>query len=285
MCKEDMADMAPQSLTTFGDLLRYLRQRAQLTQEALGSAVGYSRAHVVRLENNQRAPDVVAVRARFPEALQLDEGSEHVLQLIQLAVVARETFGDALASVDVSEVERTKSSSPIPNNLPTLLTSFVGRTRELLELENLLPTTRLLTLTGIGGVGKTRLAFASAAQLLGASCEGICADGVWVAELAPLSDPVTLPQLILAVLGVHEAHDRPALTTLIEALHSQHVLLILDNCEHMVEACAHLVEAVLRQSPGVRILTTSRETLGIAASWSGACLRFRRRTQSSNGLH
>ena len=123
-----MADLATHTLTTFGDLLRHLRQRAQLTQEELGRAVGYSRTYVVRLERNQRTPDVSAVRARFPEALHLQEGSEHVLQLIQLAIAAREISEDALALADVLEVESPQSSTSIPHNLSEPLTNFIGRT-------------------------------------------------------------------------------------------------------------------------------------------------------------
>lgn len=253
-----MTDMASRSLTTFGDLLRHLRQRAQLTQDELGIAVGYSRAHVARLESNQRAPDVAAVQARFPEALHLQEDSKSALQLIQLAVAAREISGDAVASADVPQVELPQSSISIPNNLPAPLTSFIGRAHELVELARLLPTTRLLSLTGSGGVGKTRLALALAAQVMHAY-----PDGVWLAELASLSDPAALPQLLLGVLGLHEELNRPALATFIDALQPKRVLLILDNCEHLIEACAHLAEAVLRSCAQVTILATSRESLGI----------------------
>jgi len=255
-----MAEITPHAPNTFGELLRHLRQRARLTQDELGLAVGYSRAHVARLEGNQRAPDVAAVQARFSEALLLQDSSEAAQRLVELAMAARETSPLDVTSMPVYEPELPSPAKPALNNLPAPLTSFVGRTRELGELNPLWPTTRLMTLTGAGGAGKTRLALALAADAVNAYAY---ADGVWLAELASLADPVALPQMLLAVLGLHEEPNRPALTTLLDGLRSKQMLLVLDNCEHLIEACAQLAEAVLRNSPAVRILTTSREALGI----------------------
>ena len=257
-----MVDIRSRSLGTFGDLLRHLRQRARLTQDELGIAVGYSRAHVARLEGNQRMPDVPAVRARFPEALHLQGDSEVVQRLIQLAVAARDKSGSDIASSEapdeLTQGERAKFPKPILNNLPAPLTSFIGRARELRKLSTLLPVTRLITLTGAGGTGKTRLGLALATAAVDAY-----ADGVWLAELAPLSDPAALPPLLLTILGLHEEASRPALTTLVNALRDKRLLLVLDNCEHLIDACAHLAEAVLQHAPEVQILATSREALGI----------------------
>ncbi len=145
------------------------------------------------------------------------------------------------------------------HNLPVRLTSFVGREREVAEVRRLLGTTRLLTLTGAGGVGKTRLALEVVTGLAD-RYQG----GVWLVELAPLRDATLVPQTIAAALGVSEQPSQPVLDTLREWLAARSLLLVLDNCEHLVESCAALVEALLRGSPTLRVLATSREALGIA---------------------
>jgi predicted ATPase len=145
-----------------------------------------------------------------------------------------------------------------PNNLPLELSSFVGREKELAEVKRLLADTRLLTLTGSGGCGKTRLALAAATDLLEEFEEG-----VWLVELAPLADPSLVAQAVAATLGVREQPGRWPTQTLSNYLGSKKVLLVLDNCEHLVEACAELAEALLRFCPELRVLATSREALGI----------------------
>jgi predicted ATPase/DNA-binding CsgD family transcriptional regulator len=144
-------------------------------------------------------------------------------------------------------------------NLPLQLTSFVGRERETAQARGLLEETRLLTLSGPGGSGKTRLALAVASELVG-SFE----DGVWLVELAPLSDPDLVPQAVASVLGVSETPGTPLLETLGDYLETRNVLLVLDNCEHLVAACASLAETLLRRCPDLRVVATSREALGVA---------------------
>jgi predicted ATPase/class 3 adenylate cyclase len=146
-----------------------------------------------------------------------------------------------------------------PNNLPTQLTSFIGREREMADVKRLLAATRLLTLTGAGGAGKTRLALQVAADVLEAY-----PDGVWLVELAPISDPSLVPQTIASVFGLHDERGRPLPATLADYLRPKRLLLVLDNCEHLIEACAALVDGLLRACPPLRILATSREALGIA---------------------
>jgi predicted ATPase/class 3 adenylate cyclase len=157
------------------------------------------------------------------------------------------------------EFSSLRTLNAIPNNLPVQLTSFIGREREMGEVKDLLAQARLLTLTGSGGCGKTRLALQVAADLL-----EDYPDGVWLIELAVLTDPALVPATVATALGVHEEPGRPTLTTLAEALKSRTLLLVLDNCEHVVGACAQLAETLLRACPNVRILATSREALGIA---------------------
>jgi predicted ATPase/class 3 adenylate cyclase/Tfp pilus assembly protein PilF len=147
----------------------------------------------------------------------------------------------------------------LPNNLPRQLTSFVGRTKEIAEVKRLLGVTALLTLVGSGGCGKTRLALQAGADLLQEY-----ADGVWLVELAPLSDPMLVPQAVATALGVKEEAERALLQTLIEYLRPRRLLLLLDNSEHLLAACASLAEALLRACPQLRMLATSREGLGIA---------------------
>ena len=143
-------------------------------------------------------------------------------------------------------------------SLPEALTSFIGRERELAEIKRLLPGKRLLTLVGAGGVGKTRLAL----QFVGEVADAY-RDGVWLVELAPVADPVLVPQTVAAVLGLKEQPGKSLTQTLTEYLASRHLLLLVDNVEHLLVACAQLADALLRQCPHIVLLATSREALGI----------------------
>src|SRR5215212_2875798 len=147
------------------------------------------------------------------------------------------------------------------NNLPFQLTSLVGRRREIAKVEDMITEARLLTLTGPGGSGKTRLALAVAAEVV-AEVEDY-EDGAWLVELGSLSDPELVLQALASVLGVREAPGSPLLETLSDHLRSRSMLLVLDNCEHLVGACASLAEALLRSCANLSILATSREALGV----------------------
>ncbi|MCE7007020.1 LuxR C-terminal-related transcriptional regulator [Kibdelosporangium philippinense] len=143
-------------------------------------------------------------------------------------------------------------------NLPAEVSSFVGRRHELTEAGKLLSSSRLVTLTGVGGVGKTRLALRVAEQARRAF-----ADGVWLVELAELGDPALLVQTVADALRVGDHSVRSSLVALAEGLEDTRLLLILDNCEHVMEACAKLVSTLLAAAPGLRILATSRHPLRI----------------------
>jgi predicted ATPase/DNA-binding SARP family transcriptional activator len=145
------------------------------------------------------------------------------------------------------------------HNLPLARTSFIGRERERLEVKRLLAMTRLLTLTGVGGSGKTRLAIELARDLAGAY-----PDGAWLVELASLSDPALVPQAVARALGVREQPGRQLTETLEDALRGRKMFLVLDNCEHLIEAVVRLVDVLLDSCPHLRVLATSRETLGAA---------------------
>jgi predicted ATPase/DNA-binding CsgD family transcriptional regulator len=141
-------------------------------------------------------------------------------------------------------------------NLPAETTSFIGRARELSEVRELLAETRLLTLTGSGGCGKTRLA-----RRVAREASGEFGNNVWWVDLASLSDPDLVAQAVARVMGVREVPGRPLLVLLVEYLESGEALLVLDNCEHVIGACAALVDALLECCPGLKVLTTSRESL------------------------
>jgi len=145
------------------------------------------------------------------------------------------------------------------HNLPADLTSFVGRRKELLELPGMLTSSRLLSLTGAGGVGKTRLA-----QRLARDLVNEFRDGVWLVDLAPLALPDLVAQTIATALGVREGAQRSARDVLLDTLRDRELLLVLDTCEHLIDSCAELVEALLGGAPALRIVATSREALGVS---------------------
>src|SRR6266704_707033 len=173
-----------------------------------------------------------------------------------LAKAPADRFGNMAAFV----AALTAPEAPVGAPPPAQLTSFIGRERETATLQELLKGTRLLTLTGAGGSGKTRLALEVASRLGGGAQYP---DGIAWVELAPLANPELVPQHVADALGVRRDGIRAAADALLEALRDWKALLVLDNCEHLVEACARLAEALLRGCPRLRILATSREALGI----------------------
>ncbi|MFJ2033298.1 ATP-binding protein [Streptosporangium sp. NPDC087985] len=153
----------------------------------------------------------------------------------------------------------TNTSKRHIRGLPAEMTSFVGRRQELAEVRSVLSRSRLVTLVGVGGVGKTRLAFRIAADVRRAF-----PDGVWAVELATLSIPELLAQTVAEALELQERPDRPSMETLTEYLRDKNALLVLDNCEHLLHDCALMAERLLVSAPKLRIIATSRQALGIA---------------------
>jgi predicted ATPase/class 3 adenylate cyclase len=151
-----------------------------------------------------------------------------------------------------------KSLEGIPNNLPRQLTTFIGREREIAEVKRLLAEAHLLTVTGTGGNGKTRLSLEVAAGLLDEY-----PGGVWLLELASVADPVLVPQILATTVGVREEAGRPLLSTLVDHLRPKRALLLFDNCEHLIDACARLADALLHACPQLKIMASSRELLGL----------------------
>jgi predicted ATPase/class 3 adenylate cyclase/Tfp pilus assembly protein PilF len=189
-------------------------------------------------------PADVALRDMGEHRLKGLEHFEHIWQLV--APYVRQDF-PPLQSLNV-----------IPNNLPEQLTSFIGREKELARVQEKLAESRLVTLTGSGGVGKTRLSIQAAHD-----CLSDYRHGAWLIELAPLADPALVPQAIVTTFGLQEDVARSTLTVLTDYLREKTLLLVLDNCEHVIDACAQLAEQLLLHCPTLHILASSREALGI----------------------
>jgi non-specific serine/threonine protein kinase len=235
---------------SFARLLQRHRRAAGLTQEALAERAHLSARGISNLERGVRRLPQRGTVALLAEALGLEGAAREALE-----VAARGSGAAGLAD---------RPALAVATNLPLALTSFVGRERELPAVRRLLGETRLLTLTGAGGCGKTRLALEVARGLLRDADQGAAhADGIWLVELAPLGDAALVPRTVAAVLGVPERPGQALLDGLAAFLRPRRVLLVLDNCEHLLGACAALAEALLRVCPGLSVLATSREALGI----------------------
>jgi predicted ATPase len=161
-----------------------------------------------------------------------------------------------------------ESSEEHRQNLPLQLTTFVGRGNQLAEIQRLLATKRLVTLTAVGGAGKTRLALEVAGRALDAY-----PDGTWFIDLSPVKDGHLISRVFGSTLGVHEKPRQPMAETLIQHIGRRHLLLVVDNCEHVIEDCAGLVDSILRSCPGVALLATSREPLRVSGEtvWRVCC--------------
>ncbi len=249
-----MTTTTPASL---GELIRSRRRAAGITQEELAERAGLSPRSISEVERGgAHLPrrDTVALLVRAldlagPERASFEALIEH--QRRRRFRIRPDRVGASHGACPAPRaVDRPK------HNLPRSLTSFVGRERELAELTRLLPTMPLRTLVGAGGIGKTRLA-----RELAAAQVADHADGVWLVELAGVDGAALVPGAVAAALGLDPA---ASVEDLVEHLRSKQLLLVLDNCEHLVEACAALAARLLRDCPRLRILATSREPLAIA---------------------
>jgi len=226
---------------------RALNRAARIMAAAHGGQVLMSQAVAVLV--GERLPPEVELRDLGFVRLRDLAAPEHVFQLAH--PLLRQSF-PALRSLETS-----------PNNLPQQMTSFVGRERELAEVKAWLGKTRLLTLVGVGGLGKTRLSLQVAADVL-----DDYPDGVWFIELAPLADPQRVAQAVASVLGVVEDAGRPIQEALVAFVRDRQLLIILDNCEHLLKACADLARDLLRAGPEVKVLASSREPLHLTGETS-----------------
>jgi predicted ATPase/DNA-binding XRE family transcriptional regulator len=236
----------------FGLLLKRHRLSAGLSQEALAERAGVSWRTISDLERGVKQGPRGSTLRLLADALAL--GTEERAALHASAAPPHEVVAPPVVP----------SSAPVPTNLPLPLTSFVGRSAEMAAVRRLLGEARLVTLTGAGGCGKTRLALEVARALASdAGRTGDYRDGIWLVELAALSDGMLISQVLAAVLGIPERRGHSVLDSLTAFLRTKHMLLLLDNCEHLLAACAHLADALLRVCSQLTILATSREALHI----------------------
>jgi non-specific serine/threonine protein kinase len=231
----------------FGEALRKHRHARRLTQLELAELAGLSERAVSDLERGLKHPQRATVR---------------------LLIDALELRPDEAEGLELASRSHLPSSNPTADgratpNLPSILTTFVGREAAVARLQELLdplqvvtPPTRLVTLTGAGGSGKTRLALQVARRMAVAF-----RDGAWFADLSSISDPTLVSTVVLSALGSPQAADATPLQSLLRYLSGRRLLLVLDNCEHLVGACAELVSVLLGADAGLQVLATSREAL------------------------
>ena len=199
-------------------------------------------------------PVAALVRERLPQGVSLrDLGVARFRDLTSL-----ERVYQVLHPLIRADFPALRTLATTPNNLPQQVTTFIGRASELSEVTQLLRRTRLLTLHGVGGIGKSRLALQVAADILDSY-----PDGVWLVELAALADPRLVPLAVAATLGVKEDPGRPLLEALLRFVKERELFVILDNCEHLLQTCAGLATQLLQAGPQLRILATSREPLHV----------------------
>jgi predicted ATPase/DNA-binding CsgD family transcriptional regulator/transcriptional regulator with XRE-family HTH domain len=248
--------MAEQANSGLAGLLRQLRTGAQLTQQELAKAAGVSPRSVSDLERgiNRTARQDTAVR--LAGALGLAEPAR---SLFVAAALGRIQAAQVLAARRTQAQGEPLASAAGMHGFVPVLTSFVGRAGPVREVSALLGRSRLVTVTGPGGVGKTRLA-GQVANLVA----GRFADGAWLAELAPVRDPALVPAVVAAALGVRDQPGLPAAAALARVLARQQLLLVLDNCEHVAGAAAQLCAGLLAACDDLRVLATSREPLRTA---------------------
>jgi predicted ATPase/class 3 adenylate cyclase len=194
------------------------------------------------------------LRGQLPDNVNLRDIGEHKFKDVPHLI----RIFQALAPDLQTEFPPLRTLDAHPSNLPTQLTSFVGREKELADVKKLLQSAHMLTLIGPGGTGKTRLSIQAASELLDRY-----PDGVWFVELAPILDPLLVPHTTAIAIGLRDEPQRPVIETLCDHLREKKMLIILDNCEHLVDACARLANKILLATPNVRFLASSREALGI----------------------
>jgi predicted ATPase/class 3 adenylate cyclase len=255
--------LATEDWGVVGGLAVRMALHSGATDERAGDYFGPPVNRVARLLATAHGGQVVVsgataylVRGLMPEQTELRDLGEHQLK----DLVEREQIWQLVAPELPETFPPLRSLDALPNNLPRQVTPLIGRDGILAEIEPLVLEQALVTLVGTGGIGKTRVALQAGADLLDAS-----ADGVWFIELAELNEAALIANTIAATLGLREQPNRSLLDVLLQYLRPRHLLLILDNCEHLIEEVAKIADAILHAAPQARILATSREPLRITA--------------------
>lgn len=250
-----------QDWSKLGDLKVRMALHSGATDERDGDYFGPVVNRIARLLGAAYGGQIVVsgatallLRGMLPERMELLDLGEHRLKDLTDPEHVWQLVAPGLADM----FPPLRSLGSMPNNLPRQLTPLVGRDEAVREIKALIETSPLVTVVGTGGVGKTRVALQVAAELIDGS-----SDGVWFVELAALSDPKLTAPAISAALGIPERPDRQPLETLLHHIKNKRLLLVLDNCEHVIEEAARVAGAVLQASPEVRLLATSREPLRI----------------------
>ncbi len=236
---------------SFGEWLKRRRKSMGWTQEQLAQQINCSTSALRKMEAEERRPSEQIVK-QLADTFNI--ASKEWASFLKFA------RGNWKATpTGIIEDAPWRASSPSPrSNLPTPLTSFIGREKEQAEILELINRHRLVTLVGAGGVGKTRLSLKIGEQVLEDYVYG-----VWLIELAPILDPLLAPRITAIAIGLRDEPQRPVIDMISDYLREKKMLIILDNCEHLLDACAHLADTLLKNCPSLKILATSREALGI----------------------
>ena len=229
---------------SFGVWLRKQRRALDLSRQAFADQVGCAEVTLRRIEAGTLKPS--------------KELAEILLEKLGIPETERPQWISFARGLSGFPITSSSSQNKLLTNLPAPLTTFIGREKEQADVIRLVTKHRLVTLTGPGGVGKTRLSTKVGEQLL-----RDYDSGVWFVEFAPVLDPLLVPRTTAIVVGLREESQLPVIDMLSDYLREKQILIILDNCEHLLDACAQLADTLLKRCPGLKILITSREVLGI----------------------
>ncbi len=253
-----------QSAPQWSVVLRALRESSGVTQAGWATRLGYGLRTIQRWEHGELTPDAPATHALVELCAGLGLLRSYSSGVLAGLTLTADSLRALLADARLAESDAPRPLrdvafiAPATSFLPEPLTSFVGREREIAEIRRILRTSRLVSLIGPGGVGKTRLGIEVARNASPDFKDSVC-----LVELAPVADTRLVAEALATVLGVREQAGRSLLTTLTDRLRSRQLLVVLDNCEHVLDRCAELVVALLHVCPELRFLTTSRVVLGV----------------------